>query len=57
MKPRDLPLVLSMIFALLVIPLTLAAIKVNQDVRSQAMVELPPLPTIPPLSSPSPTPR
>jgi len=42
----------------LVIPLTLLAVKTNQDTRSQAMVKKSPLPTIRPLnlSTPSPTP-
>lgn len=55
MKLRDLPVLLSMIIALLVLPLSLWAIKINQDNRSQAMAEPFPLSTFPPISSPVPT--
>lgn len=55
---QNLPMLLSIVLMTLVIPLTLLAVKTNQDNRSQAMVKKSPLPTIRPLnlSTPSPTP-
>ncbi len=56
MKLQKWVMISSIFLALLAIPLTLAAVKVNQDNRSQAMIESSPLPAIPPLNSPSPSP-
>ena len=57
---QNLPILLSLVLILLAMPLSLAAVKINQDTRSQAMVKKSPLPTIRPLNlptlSPTPTP-
>jgi hypothetical protein len=57
---QNLPVLLSVVLTGLAIPLTLLAVKTNQDTRSEAMVKKPPLPTIKPiqpiLTSPTPSP-
>ncbi|MBI4999583.1 hypothetical protein HZB97_02325 [Candidatus Gottesmanbacteria bacterium] len=59
MKLQNLPILLSVILTGVAIPLTLLAVKTNQDTRSQAMIKQAPLPTIKPINPvfTSPTPK